>query len=90
MPVWKFEEVEGDFVRLKSNNDSDFDEANAEESSSPPEAADFATSSPLFCPSPDVDTKADNFIARFRAGLHLEKMNSIKERGKSNLGPSQS
>ena len=43
----------------------------------------------LFCPSPDVDTKADNFIARFRAGLLLEKENSIRERdrGKSRFGP---
>ncbi|XP_044485927.1 uncharacterized protein LOC123211336 [Mangifera indica] len=88
IPVRNFEVVEGDFVRLKSNNDSDFDEANAEESSSPSVAADFATSSPLFCPSPDVNTKADNFIARFRAGLQLEKMNSFKERGKSKIGPS--
>ncbi|KAF6171118.1 hypothetical protein GIB67_041754 [Kingdonia uniflora] len=32
----------------------------------------------VFCPSPDVDTKADTFIARFRAGLRLEKVNSWK------------
>ncbi|TKY64315.1 verprolin protein [Spatholobus suberectus] len=45
----------------------------------------------LFCPSPDVDTKADNFIESFRAGLRMAKMNSMKERqgiGRSNLGPS--
>lgn len=42
----------------------------------------------MFCASPDVNTKADNFIARFRAGLNLEKMNSVK--GKSNLGPETS
>lgn len=44
----------------------------------------------LFCPSPDVDTKAHNFIESFRAGLRMAKMNSIKERqgiGRSNLGP---
>ncbi|XP_042488472.1 ras-associated and pleckstrin homology domains-containing protein 1-like [Macadamia integrifolia] len=34
----------------------------------------------VFCSSPDVNTKADSFIARFRAGLKLEKMNSIKEK----------
>ncbi|XP_043719023.1 serine/arginine repetitive matrix protein 1-like [Telopea speciosissima] len=34
----------------------------------------------VFCPSQDVNTKADTFIARFRAGLKLEKMNSIKEK----------
>ncbi|CAJ1950877.1 unnamed protein product [Sphenostylis stenocarpa] len=45
----------------------------------------------LFCPSPDVDTKAHNFIESFRAGLRMAKMNSMKERqgiGRSNLGPS--
>ncbi|KAL2337918.1 hypothetical protein Fmac_012364 [Flemingia macrophylla] len=45
----------------------------------------------LFCPSPDVDTKARNFIESFRAGLRMAKMNSMKERqgiGRSNLGPS--
>nr|GMC78099.1 formin-like protein 20 [Ipomoea batatas] len=46
--------------------------------------------SPLFCPSPDVNTKAENFISKFRAGLKLEKMNSMKKQGLglSNLGPS--
>lgn len=45
----------------------------------------------LFCPSPDVDTKAHNFIESFRAGLRMAKMNSMNERqgiGRSNLGPS--
>ncbi|KAG5036660.1 hypothetical protein AAZX31_07G033500 [Glycine max] len=45
----------------------------------------------LFCPSPDVDTKAHNFIESFRAGLRMAKMNSMKERqgiGRSNLAPS--
>lgn len=40
-----------------------------------------------FCPSPDVNTKADNFIARFRAGLKMEKVNSGKGVGLSKLGP---
>lgn len=31
-----------------------------------------------FCPSPDVNNKAEMFIAQFRAGLKLEKLNSIK------------
>ncbi|XP_064959373.1 verprolin-like [Musa acuminata AAA Group] len=34
----------------------------------------------VFCPSPDVNNKADLFIARFRAGLKLEKLNSIREK----------
>ncbi|KAK9102507.1 hypothetical protein Sjap_019761 [Stephania japonica] len=33
---------------------------------------------PVFCPSPDVNTKADAFIERLRAGWRLEKVNSIK------------
>ncbi|XP_038896222.1 serine/arginine repetitive matrix protein 1-like [Benincasa hispida] len=44
---------------------------------------------PIFCSSPDVNSKADKFIARFRADLKLQKMNSIKEktaRKRSNLG----
>ncbi|KAA0059415.1 serine/arginine repetitive matrix protein 1-like [Cucumis melo var. makuwa] len=44
---------------------------------------------PMFCSSPDVNSKADKFIARFRADLKLQKMNSIKEkttRKRSNLG----
>ena len=33
-----------------------------------------------FCGSPDVNSKADSFIETFRAGLKLERMNSMKER----------
>lgn len=45
-----------------------------------PEAVDGGANagSSLFCPSPDVNTKADNFIARLRDEWRLEKMNSIK------------
>lgn len=93
---WKFA-VRGDYVRIKSTNswrhhspDTEDDEGNDEASvsgttESPSNASSGATS-PAFCPSPDVDTKADNFIARFRAGLSLEKMNSMKQR-RSNLAP---
>lgn len=35
---------------------------------------------PVFCPSPDVNNKADLFIARFREGLKFEKLNSIREK----------
>ncbi|CAK8560377.1 unnamed protein product [Lathyrus sativus] len=51
-----------------------------------------ASEASLFCPSPDVDTKAHNFIQNFRAGLRMAKMNSMKEKqgiGRSNLGPIQ-
>ncbi|XWS70049.1 hypothetical protein CRYUN_Cryun03dG0015800 [Craigia yunnanensis] len=35
---------------------------------------------PVFCPSPDVNAKAETFIARHRDGWKLEKMNSVKEK----------
>ncbi|KAF3450567.1 hypothetical protein FNV43_RR06656 [Rhamnella rubrinervis] len=99
MPEWKFVR-HGDFVRIKSDNSSrsgspDLDES---EDSGSKETSPMARSgdvtgmeggeSPahMFCSSPDVNTKADTFIARFRAGLRLEKVNSAKER-KSTLGP---
>ncbi|RWW51925.1 hypothetical protein BHE74_00041683 [Ensete ventricosum] len=34
----------------------------------------------VFCPSPDVNNKADLFIAGFHARLKLEKLNSIREK----------
>ncbi|OMO66162.1 hypothetical protein COLO4_30709 [Corchorus olitorius] len=84
MPPLKFE-VHGDYVRLKSirSGSPDFDDPLSGEGS-PSDGNGNSTGGPLFCPSPDVDTKADNFIARFRAGLKLEKLNSVK--GRSNLG----
>ncbi|KAL9686665.1 hypothetical protein QQ045_031058 [Rhodiola kirilowii] len=94
MPVWKFV-VEGDYVRLKSMNSSrsvspDRDDSirasssirsDVDEEASPPQ------SPAMFFPSPDVNTKADNFIATFRAGLKMEKVNSGKGVGLSRLGP---
>ncbi|XP_010416047.1 PREDICTED: wiskott-Aldrich syndrome protein family member 2-like [Camelina sativa] len=78
MPAWKFVK-RGDYVRMASDISISSDE---------PDESDVAQSAggSMFCLSPDVDTKADDFIARFRAGLKLEKMNSAK-RGRSNLGP---
>ncbi|URD77053.1 hypothetical protein MUK42_36914 [Musa troglodytarum] len=34
----------------------------------------------VFCPSPDVNNKADLFIARFHANWKLEKQNNIREK----------
>ncbi|KAL0729174.1 hypothetical protein Bca4012_025267 [Brassica carinata] len=34
----------------------------------------------FFCPSPDVNAKADNFIARLRDEWRLDKVNSVKRR----------
>ena len=36
----------------------------------------------VFCPSPDVDIKADSFIARLHDGWRLEKLNSMREKQK--------
>ncbi|KAI3886975.1 hypothetical protein MKW92_007310 [Papaver armeniacum] len=76
--------VRGDFVRIRSRNSRSgsselLDDApSAQESPmdtpiSTPRVADTDGESSIppspFCPSPDVDYKADSFIARFRAGL---------------------
>nr|XP_043626180.1 serine/arginine repetitive matrix protein 1-like [Erigeron canadensis] len=88
MADWKFP-VEGDYVRVQSTLSSGSMSPDGDESQSP----SSAVASPLFCPSPDVDTKADTFIARFRAGLKLEKMHSFNQsqgNRMSNLGPGPS
>ena len=51
--------------------------AEAGQSSSPPSSS---PSLAKFCLSPDMDTKAGNFIARLRPGLSLEKENSMRDR----------
>lgn len=83
MPAWKFVK-RGDYVRMASDISISSDEPDDPDVAQSADGKSTAGSS--FCPSPDVDTKADDFIARFRAGLKLEKMNSVK-RGRSNLGP---
>jgi hypothetical protein len=83
MPAWKFLE-QGDFVRIQSYTSSrsgspdHLDETDGD--GDPSTSTSTSTPTPTFCPSPDVDTKADSFIARFRANLKLEKMNSIKQK----------
>lgn len=42
---------------------------------------------PVFCPSPDVNIKAANFIARLRGEWRLEKMNSVREKERLGQGP---
>ncbi|KAK6911937.1 Protein of unknown function DUF761, plant [Dillenia turbinata] len=91
-PYWSFV-VQGDYVRLKSFDNS---RSNSPETVEGGDGADPPSTPPRtahmqFCPSPDVDTKADTFIARFKAGLRLEKINSIKEKqdlGLEGAGPS--
>ncbi|KAF3649505.1 hypothetical protein FXO38_17627 [Capsicum annuum] len=98
--AWKFV-VQGDYVRIDSTVSSrsgspeleDIDSADntpTAEYIGAGEQTAFAPT-PLFCPSPDVNTKAENFITKFRAGLKQEKINSFKKndlgRSLSNLGP---
>uniref|UniRef100_A0A803LDC2 Hydroxyproline-rich glycoprotein family protein n=1 Tax=Chenopodium quinoa TaxID=63459 RepID=A0A803LDC2_CHEQI len=86
MSAWRFV-TQGGYVKIESNNNSPRSgySASEDDDSSP---SNKQTSN-VFCPSPDVDTKADDFIARFRAKLTLDKMNSIKRNhgtGPSPLG----
>lgn len=79
MSDWKFA-VEGDFVKLHSTLSSRSASPDGDEARSPSsdvEAAMTILTAPLFCPSPDVDVKADSFIAQFRAGLKLERMSKL-------------
>lgn len=78
--------VRGDYVRVSSDI-SESSETEFTEVSIPGAgggngdgSSQQSSMTPSFCPSPDVNTEADTFIARFREGLRLEKMNSIKEK----------
>ncbi|XP_021984518.1 uncharacterized protein LOC110880239 [Helianthus annuus] len=79
MPDWKFA-VEGDFVRLQGMLSDRSVSPDGDEARSPLSDGDTVatlTEMAVFCPSPDVDTKADSFIASFRAGLKLERMSKL-------------
>ncbi|KAF8401038.1 hypothetical protein HHK36_014341 [Tetracentron sinense] len=98
MPDLKFV-VRGDYAKIRSSHSSrssspdldSVDLSSSKESTTTPGEMDGGDATPsVFCPSPDVNTKADTFIARFRAGLKLEKMNSVKEKqemGNSGTSP---
>ncbi|GAB2217286.1 hypothetical protein Drorol1_Dr00000458 [Drosera rotundifolia] len=74
---------------VESVNDSpppDYsEEEGAEASSSSSKGTISATT--LFCPSPDVNIKADDFITRFRAKLKLERLHSINKKPGSAVSP---
>lgn len=92
MPPFKMREMNfvpsGDFVRIRTAHSSrcsspdleDFDDVPVK---LPMDGEDL-TGSSVSCPSPDVNMKADTFIARLRDEWRLEKMNSLRE--KSTLG----
>ncbi|KAL6585181.1 hypothetical protein OROMI_004470 [Orobanche minor] len=95
IPAWKFV-VQGDYVRVDSMTSSrsgspDTEDAESDVTPSAVDAAEAAPfhPSPLFCPSPDVNAKAESFITNFRSKLKLEKIHSMKKRevGLSGLGP---
>lgn len=91
---WKFA-VEGDYVKIASSPKSGGGDSEMEDSDASTPMATGNTQPPFSCPSPDVNHKADDFIAMFRAKLKLEKMNSIKQKkdtgiGFSPLGPDSS
>ncbi|XP_058227260.1 uncharacterized protein LOC131335776 [Rhododendron vialii] len=90
MPSWRFV-VKGDYVKVGSMDSSRSASPDDSPASTPTAANGGDAAAQLFCPSPDVDTKADMFIAKFRAGLKLQKMNSMVRQkqglGLSNLGP---
>ncbi|XP_059431692.1 uncharacterized protein LOC132165222 [Corylus avellana] len=91
MPEMRFVAPEGSF-RVRSAQSSrcgspelgDAD-ANKESLDETVNAMDGAGS--VFCPSPDVNVKAETFIARLRDGWRLEKMNSYREKEKMGLSP---
>jgi hypothetical protein len=93
MPAWKFK-VQGDFVRIDSISSTsdglaDIDDDDDEVMELPTSLGEEPGIDLLVYPNPnpDVDSKAGSFIQSFRAGLKMEKMNSMKKQGigRSNL-----
>ncbi|KAJ0029809.1 hypothetical protein Pint_13447 [Pistacia integerrima] len=101
MPECRFV-VRGDFVSLHSGRNSRCGSPDLEkvdnDVSSTKESMDEKVKvidgedglGSVFCPSPDVNIKADTFIARLRDGWRLEKMNSLREKRKMGSGPGPS
>lgn len=82
VPDWKFS-MRGGYVRIRSSSSN----SSASRGSSPDLMEERQTSPrEEIVHVSDVDTNADNFIARFRAGLYVERMNSLKQRTRSKLG----
>ncbi|GAU21992.1 hypothetical protein TSUD_111320 [Trifolium subterraneum] len=92
MPTWKFK-VQGDFVRIdsiSSTSDGLADIDDDEVMELPTSLGEEPGIDLLVYPNPNpdvVDSKAGSFIQSFRAGLKMEKMNSMKKQviGRSNL-----
>lgn len=80
-------EARGDFVRIKSGHGSrssspELEDVELSSTRESPRAVDGGANagSSVFCSSPDVNTKADNFIARLRDEWRMEKINSMRAR----------
>ncbi|KAL5728689.1 hypothetical protein ACHQM5_001742 [Ranunculus cassubicifolius] len=88
LPGYKFV-VRGDYARLLSSNSI---RSNSPDLDTPPTSTPATPTrtegGSAFCPSPDVNTKADSFIKRFRDGLRMEKVNSFNEKQESGPIPS--
>ncbi|KAG7538269.1 hypothetical protein ISN44_As13g020610 [Arabidopsis suecica] len=92
VPPLKFV-VSGDFAKIRSNQSSRCSSPEREvidigwgleltqsDGGVESKAAVGGGGMPGFCPSPDVDTKADNFIARLRDEWRLDKINSVNRK----------
>ncbi|KAG8376187.1 hypothetical protein BUALT_Bualt09G0037100 [Buddleja alternifolia] len=85
MPEAKFV-AQGDFVRILRAHSSRCSSPELEDVdivSVKSEHEDNSSGPSITCPSPDVNVKADTFIARLRDEWRLEKINSVKEKRNS-------
>ncbi|BAT80066.1 hypothetical protein LR48_Vigan04g011900 [Vigna angularis] len=81
--------VRGDFVRIRSNQSSRCSSPEREEIimnvSESTVSESVTDGNGVFCPSPDVNIKAESFIAKRRGEWKLEKLNSLKEKSNVSL-----
>lgn len=78
----------GDYVRIRSAHSSRCSSPDLEDvdvmsvNSSDVNDGPDSIGPSVTCPSPDVNLKADSFIARLKDEWRLEKMNSMREKNK--------
>ena len=75
--------VPGDYVRLSSPELDDGDRSSTKvgsETVNVIDGGDGVVAGAVTCPSPDVNIKADTFIARLYDEWRLEKINSLREK----------
>lgn len=91
MPELKFA-VRGDFVSIHSSHSSRCGSPELGEATDVDDGKENVMDGgdgvgSAFCPSPDVNVKADSFIARLRDEWRLEKLKSIREKQKMMINP---